>query len=111
MRKKLPGIYQAPLDKKVDHNKDVFYSFRSSKEQNQNLAPTREVFGKEENSVQEEIGRVFHSTRHSFNIPVTFTTKEKTYHTKLIGKAGNYILTRDEEEVNIDDILTFHIEK
>lgn len=113
MNKKLPKIAALPINKKISHNKEVFYSKEERVELPvQKIRPTPIVFGKkDELEILEKINSVFHSTHHSFHIPVEITTKDKVYQTRLAGKFGNKILTMDDEEIFISDIIDFQIKE
>ncbi|MEG1495099.1 MAG: hypothetical protein RR047_01870 [Bacilli bacterium] len=111
MNKKLPSISKLPITKKINHNKEVFYS--SSKEPSERLSPVfvRETITnpeKQSEIILTKINSVFRSTHHSFKVPVVITTKNKVYETKLIGIIGDKLITIDDDEITIGDILEFN---
>ena len=96
MNKKLPRVVAVPLKKDISHNRGLFYSAKDE---------TKTIMSQEE--VLKRIEAVFHSTHHSFHIPVVIQTKNQTYHTKLIGKFNDRLLTMDDQEILIRDITYF----
>lgn len=109
MDKKLPRIVAVPIRKKMKQNRSVFYSKEEKEiESNPISFPIKK---EEESEILEKIHSLFHSTHHSFSIPVLIRTKEKLYRTRLAGKMGNVLITMDDEEILLQDILSFEILK
>ncbi len=52
------------------------------------------------------IDNIFNTTGYAFNIKVIIETKDKIYDTSLIAKRNGYILTLDNDRINIDDIIS-----
>ena len=107
MAKKLPRVVALPIKKNISHNKEVFYGTEKTLPSSESLL--NEDLTQDE--IYNRIEQVFHSIHHSFHIPVTIRTKDKTYHTKLIGKVDNRLLTMEDEEININDIRYFEQDK
>ncbi len=103
MAKKLPRVVALPIKKNISHNKEVFYGTDRTPSSSETLS--NEDLTQDE--IYNRIDEVFHSIHHSFHIPVTIRTKDKIYHTKLIGKVDNRLLTMEDEEININDIRYF----
>lgn len=112
MKKKLPKVVPLPISKKIDHNREIYYSKEDYKvsilEKNIEGTPLQ-MDHPSTKQIVKKIDEVFHSIHHSFHIPVLIKTKDKTYRTRLAGKFGNYLLTMDDEEIKITDILDFQI--
>ncbi len=90
--KKLPKIYQNPLEKKIKNNKELCkISFEREEESTSK-------------SITEEIRSIFNGLGYSYNIPVIIKTKDKTYETSLIAHTKNYIVTLDNDVILISDI-------
>ncbi len=106
MNKKLPRVVAVPLKKDISHNRGLFYSAKDETKTalERSDAPLT-IMSQEE--VLKRIEAVFHSTHHSFHIPVVIQTKNQTYHTKLIGKFNDRLLTMDDQEILIRDITYF----
>ncbi len=56
--------------------------------------------------VNNVIDNIFNTTGYAFNIKVIIETKDKLYNTSLIAKRNGYILTLDNDRINIDDIIS-----
>lgn len=109
MNKKLPRIASVPIRKKIDHNRSVFYSKEERERKTESDTLLFPIEKESESEILEKINSLFHSTHHSFSIPVLIVTKEKTYRTRLAGKMGNILITMDDEEILLTDILSFEI--
>lgn len=59
---------------------------------------------------QEEIfsflNELFQEERHIFNIPVQIETKDYTYETSIVTSNDTYLLTFNQEKINIRDIVS-----
>ncbi len=94
---KLPKIYQNTIEKEIHNNKKVYYG-RNSLEQ-----IVRDE-AEEEQDVLEIIDEIFSLPTYSFNIPLSIYTKDKVYHTSLVAKSANTIITFDNDVIPIEDI-------
>ena len=110
MNKKLPRVMAVPIRKKISHNKEVFYG-SSVFSQDTSFEDTTSVIPMDREVILSRINAIFHSTHHSFRIPVEIRTKDQTFHTKIIGKFNDRLLTMDDQEILIDDIISFREEK
>lgn len=109
--KKLPRVVAIPISKKINRNKTVFYS-SDEPEHSEERKDVPLVFGKRDtDEIIDKINEVFHSTHHSFHVPVVITLKDKKIETRLAGKFGNKLLTMDDEEILISDIVDFKIKE
>lgn len=94
--KKLPKIYQNNIDKKINNNKEVYCSFR----QDNNI----EV--QEKSDISLIIDGIFNNERSVYNIPVIIKTSTKVYDTFLVARTSSYLLTIDQDRINIKDIYS-----
>ena len=56
-------------------------------------------------SVEDELNSIFNSLGYSYNIPVELVTKTSTYHTSLVAKTKENVLTIDNQTIPIRDIV------
>ena len=89
--KKLPELYKNLNTKLIDNNKKVYY-----------MKEDRSV---NTTSVEDELNSIFNSLGYSYNIPVEFVTKTSTYHTSLVAKTKENVLTIDNQTIPIRDIV------
>lgn len=90
--KKLPELYKNLDSKPKDNNKKVYYMENKQKE-------TRV------SSVEEQLESIFHTLGYSYNIPVEIKTKDNTYHTSLVTRTKENVLTIDNQIIAIKDII------
>ena len=57
-------------------------------------------------SVEEELDNIFHGLRYSYNIPVELVTTKKTYHTSLVTKTKENVVTIDNIIIPISEIIS-----
>ena len=106
--KKLPKIYQADQNKKINNNKKICYLEINEKkykeEPNQKQEPELE-----EKNIEEVLEEIFSGIGYSYNIPITIKTHDKTYNTSLIAKTKKNLVTLDNEIIpiinKIDDYI------
>lgn len=89
--KKLPEIYKNEINKNINNNKEYCYLEKEEE--------------KKEN-IEDKIASIFNGMGYSYNIPVTIKTKDKEYHTSLIAKTRNSLITLDNDTIKIADILS-----
>ncbi len=89
--KKLPELYKNLNTKLIDNNKKVYY-----------MKEDRSV---NTTSVEDELNSIFNSLGYSYNIPVELVTKTSTYHTSLVAKTKENVLTIDNQTIPIRDIV------
>ncbi len=56
--------------------------------------------------VKRFLDQIFNGERHAFNIPVIIKTNTRVYNTSLITMNDTYILTYDQDKINIQDIVS-----
>lgn len=96
--KKLPKIYQNSINKTIKNNKTVCYL------KNEDITYSS-------NNLEDTLNTIFNGMGYSYNIPVTITTKYKTYNTSLISRTTNNIVTLDNDIIPIIDIIDLKINK
>lgn len=89
--KNLPGVFAAPIDKKIENNRNVF---RSSK---------KEEHG--ETISKNEINKIFNSRNHVYKTRVILTTKSGEKEVDVIGMNKENLLTLNGEAIAINDII------
>lgn len=92
--KKLPELYKNHNIKPIDNNKKVYYM------KNQDMRKSSNA------SVEEELDSIFHGLGYSYNIPVELVTTKKTYHTSLVTKTKENVVTIDNIIIPISDIIS-----
>lgn len=92
--KKLPEIYKNQNTKLIDNNKKVYYM---KKEENRSMI---------KNTIEEQLDNIFHGLGYSYNIPVEIITKNETYHTSLVTKTKENVVTIDNQVIPISDIIS-----
>ena len=91
--KKLPELYKNPNSKPIDNNKKVYYM----KEENRAI---------NRNDIEEELNNIFNGLGYAYNIPVEIKTKNQIYHTSLVTKTKENIVTLDNNIIPISDIVS-----
>lgn len=108
MDKKLPGVFQNPIDHHVKNNKEYFYLDKKETEPEKKQELTREekvtqeLFG---TNVNQKIKQIFSSANYIYKADVEITLKDKTVTTKVIGKNGHSLITFDNELIPVRDII------
>lgn len=97
--KKLPKLYRNNISKPIKNNKEVCYLNKEEVRQ----MPTQ--------SIEETLSEIFNGIGYSYNIPVVITTKDKTYHTSIVTKTKQAILTLENEIIPRKDIIEIKIQK
>ena len=92
--KKLPELYKNNNIKPIDNNKKVYYM------KNEHMRKIGDT------SVEEELDNIFHGLGYSYNIPVELVTTKKTYHTSLVTKTKENVVTIDNIIIPISEIIS-----
>ena len=92
--KKLPELYKNNNIKPIDNNKKVYYM------KNEDMRKASNT------SVEEELDNIFHGLGYSYNIPVELVTTKKTYHTSLVTKTKENVITIDNIIIPISEIIS-----
>lgn len=92
--KKLPELYKNNNIKPIDNNKKVYYM------KNEDMRKASNT------SVEEELDNIFHGLGYSYNIPVELVTTKKKYHTSLVTKTKENVVTIDNIIIPISEIIS-----
>lgn len=90
--KDLPKVFSKPIERKLQNNKDFFYSKLLEEKH-------------DSKSVLKEIDKIFSSPNFVYKSKVLITTKTEEFEATLVGKSGSSILTLDGKSISIPDIL------
>lgn len=99
--KKLPEIFRNNIDKKINNNKEVYYSFINNNLDNENNLNDK--------NINDVIDELFNSDGVVYSIRVIISTNSKVYDTYLVARTSTYLLTIDEERILIKDIISLQI--
>ena len=97
--KKIPEIYVNKINKKIDNNKEVFYSYKDTDE------IIEEPKRLDEYTLQRKINELFRSNDFIYKKKFHIKTinEEKDY--IIISKSYDYLLTIDGTKIMIKDII------
>lgn len=93
--KDLPKVFQSPMEKKIDNNKELFYSRLKEMKQDKNIP--------------RKIDTIFHDRSFVYKKEVEITVNNQTEVKTIVGKSGNYLLTLDGDKIKISDIKDIKI--
>lgn len=99
--KDLPKVYHNKINKKINNNRNVFYSNNTYEE---NLETNSK-------SVLQKINDIFASPNYVYKANVEITLKDKKITRRIIGRNKNYIITMDNELIPILDIIDINSTK
>ncbi len=91
-------------------NKIYVNEIKNKLHNNQKEYDVKEINNVEEGSndnsltVKEKIDKIFQRNGYVFNVIVEIITKDKTYNTKIAGMVNDYLITLDDDIINIKDI-------
>lgn len=91
----LPNVFQNNNINYEDNSQDLFYS----KNNIERKTPTNKI------DINTQIKNIFSSTSYVYKINVIITTNKDTFETTIIGKSNNYLITMNNELINIKDII------
>ena len=89
--KELPKVFVSPIEKKIDNNKNLFYS---------RLLGDR----KDTKDILKEIDSIFHSKNFVYKSKVEITTKDGVFEEVIVGRTGTSLLTMDGKAILITEI-------
>lgn len=97
--KKIPDIYVNKINKKIDNNKEVFYSYKDNDE------IIEETKSLDEYTLQRKINELFRANDFIYKKKFHIKTinEEKDY--IIISKSYDYLLTIDGTKIMIKDII------
>ncbi len=89
MDKNLPRVFANPLSKKINNQKEFFYG---NNIRNNTL-------------VSEKLAKIFKPSNFIYKKDVVITTSKGVFNKTIIGYTKNKLLTKDNQAININDIL------
>ena len=98
---KLPKVF-ANKDIRNANNNSVYYSKLDEKTKRPSL------IGK---SVRDKIDAIFNAKNYIYKADVEITLEDKTITKRIIGRGSDYILTMQNERININDIIDINYAK
>ena len=101
--KKLPKIYQNELNK-INNNKTVFDSLKEIKEKANKVNNKKINNNSNILTVKEKIKELTQKNNYIFNTKIKLIFNDHEKETSIAGIVNNYIITMDNEIINIDTI-------
>lgn len=92
--KKLPNLYTAKFNKKIDNSIDSIIIKTKTKEER-----------KTKYEINKKIDKIFKSTNYIYKIKVIIDLENESLEETIIGKKGNYLITIENKLININNIL------
>lgn len=106
MKKKLPSVFVKRQDKKINNNKETYYSKENDIEIRHNSKT--ETF-LTELMIQKKIDEIFSSTKFIYKIKVLLLTEEGEAKETIIAKLNNDLITINNKKIKISDIKNIKI--
>ena len=100
--KDLPKVFHNEINKKINNNESIFYS--SGKKETINEA-------KDSKTILQKLNEIFSSPNYVYKSNVVITLKDKKVNKKIIGRNKDFIITMDNEQIKISDIIDINCEK
>ncbi len=97
--KKIPEIYVNKINKKIDNNKEVFYSYKDNNEIIEEIKPLDEY------TLQKKINKLFRANDFIYKKKFHIKTKNEEKDYIIISKSYDYLLTIDGTKIMIKDII------
>ena len=95
--KDLPKVFHNKINKKINNNRNVYYSNNSYDTNIYNTIDSRTILQK--------INDIFSSPNYVYKANVEITLKDKKVTKRIIGRNRNYIITMDNDLIPITDII------
>lgn len=89
---KLPNVFASPIDKKLNNYQDMYRSSQNNVVYNPK-------------DINKKINEIFASNNHVYKSKVKITTKNGILDEVIIGKTNTSLLTLDNKQIKITDIL------
>jgi len=106
MDKKLPSIFKGEINKKIDNNRNIFYSKSESignvieKKSDVERSNDRSV-----NTLGSSLDELLKNNQFIFNVPVEISLKNEIINAKIVSKVNDHLLTSSGKIINLEDIL------
>ena len=105
MKKKIPLIYAPKVDKKINNNKEVYYSYLdNNKEKKVEKIEKEEILSEFE--MQKKIDQLFRSNDFIYKKKFLIKTKDGEKEYTIISKSYDYLLTIEGNRIMIKDIIS-----
>lgn len=101
MSKKIPKVFVNKIDKRINNNKEVFYSY-IDKNQKPDIIKEEKI---EKDSIMDKINSLFASLNFVYKLDVVITTKDGILNESIIAMTGNNLLTIEGKKINVEDII------
>jgi len=98
MKKKLPNIFANKIEKPIGNNEAYAYADKREIEESEQL-PEKKV------DVFKELNKIFDSPHYVYKMDVEIKTKDGKKVKRLIGRNKTHIITMENEQIPISDIL------
>ena len=98
MKKNIPKIFVNKIDKKIDNNKEVFYSYLNKKEEIKQEKPNEYL-------LMQKINNLFKSNDFIYKKKFRIKTIQEEKEYTIISKSYDYLLTIDNTRIYIKDII------
>lgn len=93
--KDLPKIYHNKINKKLNNNRNVYYSNNTYDEER----------SLDSRTILQKINDIFASPNYVYKANVEISLKDKKVTKRIIGRNKDYIITMDNDLIPIKDIL------
>lgn len=104
MEKKLPGVFANKIDRKVDNNRNVYYSSKQQ-EVTEEIVEKNKILPKlEGKSVTQKLYAIFHGPNYVYKADVIIVQKGQKITKKLIGYNHQNVISIDNEVIPISEI-------
>lgn len=97
--KDLPKVFHNRIDKKLNNNNNVYYSY------NKNTTEELREDNTNQKTVLQKINDIFSSPNYVYKANVEIVLKDKKINKRIIGRNANYIITMDNNLIPITDII------
>lgn len=92
MKKELPGVYAAPINKKMNNNENIYKST-----ENLERGATLD---------RNEINKLFNSKEHVYKTRVIVKTREGEFEEDIVGMTNTSLLTLSGKQINLQEIIS-----
>lgn len=107
MSKKLPKVFVNKIDKKLENNSLVYYSYHDNKQNFRKIEKEKDL--KSDMSIEEKIMAIFNSPNYVYKATVNIKLVDKTITKQIVGRNLFNIITIDNELIKISDIIDIEI--
>ena len=94
--KELPKVFHNKIDKKINNNRNFYYSNGDKQEKNETP--------KDNKTIIQKINEIFASPNYVYKANVEITLSDRKITKRIIGRNKDFIITMDNELIRISDI-------